>query len=166
MLGLEPPPPAPELATVFKALPNLSVFAGAGLAWEKLLPLFRYGTIKRIDQVYEFRLDRKRLAESSSTRSPGEALREVLRELEPLPPSVADLLATKSKVGGKVGIRWCSALVKPESAEVLAVIREHPKLKGYLEPGAPPGYLLIKSRSDPGNFVRRCQDLGFKVETL
>ena len=90
----------------------------------------------------------------------------MLRELEPLPPPVADLLATKSKVGGKVGIRWCSALVKPESAEVLAAIREHPKLKGYLEPGAPPGYLLIKSRSDPGNFVRRCQDLGFKVETL
>jgi hypothetical protein len=166
MLGLEPPPPAPELATVFKALPNLSVFAGAGLAWEKLLPLFSYGTIKRIDQVYEFRLDRKRLAESSSTRSPGEALREVLRELEPLPPSVADLLATKSKVGGKVGIRWCSALVKPESDEVLTAIRQHPKLKGYLEPGAPPGYLLIKSRSDPANFIQRCQDLGFKVETL
>jgi hypothetical protein len=86
--------------------------------------------------------------------------------LEPLPSSVADLMATKSKVGGKVGIRWCSALVKPESAEVLAAIREHPKVQGYLEPGAPPGYLLIKSRSDPGNFVRRCQDLVFKVETL
>ena len=90
----------------------------------------------------------------------------MLRELEPLPPSVADLLATKSKVGGKVGIRWCSALLKPESAEVLAAIREHPTLKGYLEPGAPPGYLLIKSRSDPSSFVRRCQDLGFQVETL
>lgn len=96
MLGLEPPPPAPDLATVFKALPDLSVFAGAGLAWEKLVPLFRYGTIKRIDQVYEFRLDRKRMAESSSTRSPGEELRKVLRELEPLPPIVEDLLATKS----------------------------------------------------------------------
>jgi hypothetical protein len=65
-----------------------------------------------------------------------------------------------------VRLRWCSALVKPESAEVLAAIREHPKLKGYLEPGAPPGYLLIKSRSDPSNFVRRCQDLGFQVEML
>ena len=130
------------------------------------MPLFRHGTIKRIDQVYEFRLDRKRLAATPSDGSPGEELREVFRELEPLPPSVADLLATKSKVGGKVGIRWCSALLKPESAEVLAAIREHPKLKGYLEPGAPPGYLLIKSRSDPSNFVRRCQDLGFKMETL
>ena len=60
------------------------------------MPLFRYGTIKRIDQVYEFQLDRKRLAESSSTRSPGEELRKVLRELEPLPPIVEDLLATKS----------------------------------------------------------------------
>ena len=63
-------------------------------------------------------------------------------------------------------IRWCSALVKPESAAVLAAICEHPQLKGYLEPGAPPGYLLIKSRSNPDNFVRRCQDLGFAVHTL
>jgi hypothetical protein len=166
MLGLGPSLPAPELATVFRVQPDLSVFAGAGLAWEMLVPLFRYSTIKRIDQVYEFRLDRKKLARTPSTGSPGEELREVFRALEPLPPAVADLLATKSKVGGNLGIRWCSALVKPESAEVLAAIREHPKLKGYLEPGAPPGYLLIKSRSDPGNFVQRCQDLGFKVETL
>jgi hypothetical protein len=165
-LGLGPSLSAPELAMVFRVQPDLSVFAGAGLAWEKLVPLFRYGTIKRIDQVYEFGLDRKRLAGSPSTISPGEELREVFRALEPLPPAVADLLTTRSKVGGKLGIRWCSALVKPESAELLAAIREHPKLKGYLEPGAPPGYLLLKSRSDPANFVQRCQDLGFKVDTL
>jgi hypothetical protein len=166
MLGLAPPPSAPELATVFKAQPDLSVFAGAGLGWEKLVPLFRYGTIQRVDQVYEFRLDRKRLAGSPSSRAPGEELREVFRALEPLPPTVADLLATRSKVGGKVGIRWCSALVKPESADVLAAIREHSQLKGYLEPGAPPGYLLLKSRSNPDNFVRRCQNLGFDVHVM
>lgn len=166
MLGLGPSLSAPELAMVFKVQPDLSVFAGAGLAWEKLVPLFRHGTIKRIDLVYEFGLDRKRLAGSPATSSPGEELREAFRELEPLPPAVVDLLATRSKVGGKVGIRWCSALVKPESAEVLASIREHPKLKGYLEPGAPPGYLLLKSRSDPANFMRRCQDLGYKVDAL
>jgi len=97
MLGLERPLPTPDLATVFKAQPDLSVFAGAGLAWEKLVPLFRHGTIKRIDQVYEFGLDRRRLAGSPSTSSPGEELREALRELEPLPPAVADLLTTKSK---------------------------------------------------------------------
>ena len=166
MLGLGPPLPAPELATVFKALPDLSVFAGAGLSWEALVPLFRHATIKRIDQVYEFRLDRKRLAGSPAGSAPGEELRESLRPLGPLPSPVADLLGTKSKVGGKVGIRWCSALVKPESPEVLAAIREHPQLKGYLEPGAPPGYLLLKSRSNPDNFVRRCQDLGFDVHTI
>jgi hypothetical protein len=49
---------------------------------------------------------------------------------------------------------------------VLEALRGHPQLKGYLEPGAPPGYLLIKSRSAPDNFVRRCQELGFKVEML
>jgi hypothetical protein len=166
MLGLEPPIRGPELATLFKVQPDLSVFAGAGLGWETLVPLFRHATIKRIDQVFEFRLDRKRLAGSPAGSAPGEELREALRDLEPLPPSVADLLGTKSRVSGKVGIRWCSALVRPESPEVLAAIREHPQLKGYLEPGAPPGYLLIKSRSNPDNFVRRCQDLGFAVHTL
>jgi hypothetical protein len=83
-----------------------------------------------------------------------------------LPSTVADLLSTKPKAGGTVGIRWCCALVKPESPEVLAAIREHPQLKGYLEPGAPPGYLRIKSSSRPDHFVRRCQDLGFAAYTL
>jgi hypothetical protein len=69
-------------------------------------------------------------------------------------------------VGSRVGIRWCSALVRPENDAALAAIRAHPKLKGYLEPGAPPGYLLIKSRSDPDNFVQRCRDLGFEVYPL
>ena len=137
MLGLEGVPPAPDLATVFKALPDLSVFAGAGLAWETLVPLFRYGTIRRIDQVYEFRLDRKRLAELPSTRAPGEELREVLRPLEPLPSTVADLLATKSKVGRKIGIRWCSALVKPESAEVAGGDPRAPAAEGLPRTGSP-----------------------------
>lgn len=166
MLGLGPVPPRSELATMFQALPDLSVFAGAGLGWKTLVPLFRHARISRIDQVFEFRLDRKRLAGAPSGSAPGEELREALRELEPLPSSVEDLLSTPSKAGGKVGIRWCSALVKPETAEVLDAIRSHPRLKGYLEPGAPPGYLLIKSRSNPDNFVRRCQDLGFKVTAL
>jgi hypothetical protein len=65
-----------------------------------------------------------------------------------------------------LGIRWCSALVKPENAEVLAAMREHPKLKGYLEAGAPPGYLLIKPMSRPDNFLRRCRELGFEVNAL
>lgn len=166
MLGLEEIPPAPELAVIFQALPTLSVFAGAGLPHETLVPLFRHGVIKRIDQVFEFRLDRKRLAQAPASSSPTEELRRALRELEPLPSAVSSLLGTKTKVGGTVGIRWCSALVKPENAEVLAAIREHPQLKGYLEPGAPAGFLLIKSRSSPDNFVRRCQELGFQVESM
>ncbi|WP_422928725.1 hypothetical protein [Singulisphaera sp. PoT] len=166
MLGLGPSLPAPVFATTFVVQPDLSVFAGAGLPWETLVPLFRHATIKRIDQVYEFRLDRKRLAESPSGSEPGKELREAFRDLEPLPSTVADLLATKSKVGGKLAIRGCSALVKPESDEVLEAIRQHPKLKGYIEPGAPPGYLLIKIRSDPNGFVKRCKELGFDVEAL
>jgi hypothetical protein len=166
MLGLGPSLAPPELDLSFKVQSDLSVFAGAGLAWEKLVPLFRYGTIKRIDRVYQFRLDRKKLAGAPADSSPGQELREVFRALEPLPPAVADLLGTRSKVGGKLGIRGCSALVKPENAEVLEAIRTHPKLKGYIEPGAPPGYLLVKAQSDPANFVQRCQDLGFQVDAL
>ena len=63
MLGLEKPPPAPKLATTFKVQPDLSVFAGAGLPYQKILPLFRYGIVKRIDQVYEFKLDRRRFTQ-------------------------------------------------------------------------------------------------------
>ena len=163
MLALGPPLPAEELATVFKTQADLSVFAGAGLAWKKLVPLFRYCTIQRIDQVYQFRLDRKRMAQSSSTSAPGEELREVFRRLSPC--------RRPSRICWPRNLRWAARsasagaapLIKPESPEALAAIREHPRLKGYLEPGAPPGYLLLKSRSDPDNFVLRCRDLGFEV---
>src|SRR5207244_1016755 len=64
MLGLEKPPRPPDLADTFKAASDLSIFAGAGLARKKLVPLFRHCVIKRIDEVFEFRLDRKRLAQS------------------------------------------------------------------------------------------------------
>jgi hypothetical protein len=56
--------------------------------------------------------------------------------------------------------------VQPESAEVLDAIRQHSRLKGYLEAGAPKGYLLIKQQSNPSNFVQRCKELGFKVTIL
>jgi len=166
MLGLEPTPPAPQLSDVFQALPNLCVFAGAGLARDKLLPFFRFCVIKRIDQVFEFQLDWRRLAEAPATDSPGDALREALRELEPLPSTIARLLDTKSQLSGEIGVRFCSALLHPENAEVLAAIRAHPKLKGDLEPGAPAGYLLLNSRSDPDDFLIRCRKLGFRIKPL
>jgi hypothetical protein len=166
MLGLDVMPPAPELSDVFKVLPNLSVFAGAGLGRDKLVPLFRHGVIKRIDQVFEFQLDRRRLAQSAAPASPGEELRNALRELEPLPSTIASLLDTKSSSGGEIAIRACSALVRPQNAEVLEAIRRHPRLKGYLESGAPTGYLLIKNSSDARNFVRRCHELGFQIKPL
>ena len=51
----------------------------------------------------------------------------------------------------------------PENDEVAKAIRQHPRLKGYLVPNAPPGMLLIKLESDPGNFLTRCRELGFEV---
>ena len=45
-------------------------------------------------------------------------------------------------------------------------IRQHSRLKGYLEAGAPKGYLLIKPGSNPHNFVQRSKELGFRVTLL
>ena len=69
-------------------------------------------------------------------------------------------------MGGEIRIRGCSAIVQPESAEVLDAIRQHSHLKGYLATGAPKGYLLIKQGSNPNNFVNRCEQLGFRINIL
>ena len=166
MLGLDKPQPAPRLPDTIKAGTKLTVLAGTGLDWRNLLPLFRYCTIKKIDEVCEFQLDRKRMAQQPAGTSPGEELKKALEDLDPLPPAIAELLGTTSKLGGQIGIRGCSALMKPENEDVLKAIRQHSSLKGYLEPGAPPGYLIIKPASDPYNFIERCRMLGFTVTNL
>ena len=166
MLGLGKVPEVTKLPTDLNVLPNNCIFAGAGLDMDQLTCFFRYCRTKRIDQIFEFQLDPRRLAEMSSRTSPGEELLTALKDAGPLPQPVAVLLNGTSKLGGVIGIRWRSALVKPEKVETLAAIQKHPNLKGYLEAGAPPGYLLIKSRSDPATFVRRCKELGFEVQIL
>ena len=75
--------------------------------------------------------------------------REALGELEPLPAPVADLLATKSKVGGKVGIRWCSALVKPEDAEVLARSASTRSSRATSNRGPRPATCCSRAARDP-----------------
>jgi hypothetical protein len=109
VLGLEPMPVMPSLTQEFRALANHRIFAGARLAVDKLVPLFRYCVIKRLDQVYEFQVTSKRLAEVPASKSPGKDLHKVLAELEPLPATLEDLLGTKSQLGGEIGIRWCRA---------------------------------------------------------
>jgi hypothetical protein len=166
MLGLGPAPPVASLPTDLEVRPDLAVYAGAGLPLEQLVPLFRHCRIKRIAQVLEFRLEPRRLAEASAGSRAGEELRGVLKGVGPLPSTVADILKAKSDLGGVLKIRGCSALVQPPNPEALEAIRRHPRLKGYLEAGAPPGYLLIKPTSDPFNFIDRCRELGFEVERL
>jgi hypothetical protein len=90
----------------------------------------------------------------------------VFKDVAPLPATVASLLEIKSELGGVLQIRGCSAIVKPPNPEAIEAIRKHPRLKGYLEAGAPPGYLLIKATSDPWNFIERCRELGFEVQRL
>ncbi len=163
LLGLRQLPEAPTLAKALKSDSNLAIYAGAGLELDTLATLLRCCKIKRIDQLVELQVDPKVL---KATPSASPALRATLADLEPLPSSLAAILQTESPLGGKIGIRYCSALVKPATPEAVAAIRQHPQLKGYLEPGAPPGFLLIKPGSNPGNFIRRCQALGFEIESL
>jgi hypothetical protein len=166
ILGLAKPPELTAPAVDFKVLPNLCVLAGADLPPEKLVPLFRHCKIKRIDRVFEFQLDKRRLTETTSQEPLVWNLREVLEESGPLPATADSLLRHRPLGGGEIRIRGCSAIVQPESAEVLDAIRQHSRLKGYLEAGAPKGYLLIKQQSNPSNFVQRCKELGFKVTIL
>jgi hypothetical protein len=163
LLGLGPLPEAPRLATEFKADSNLAIYAGTGVELATLATLCRLCKIKRIDRVMEFQVDPKRLKELPSANT---ELRAALAHLDPMPPSLSAALQTETSLGGKIGVRYCSALVKPATAEAAAAIRQHPQLKGYLEPGAPPGFLLVKPNSNPDNFLRRCQALGFEIESL
>lgn len=165
-LGLSRMPPVPPLSTDLTVQSNLSVLAGAGLPFEELVPLFRYCTIRRVDQMFELQLDRRRIAEAPARDSPGEVLQRILARNEPLPSTVADVLQTRSRLEGSIAIRHCRALIRPESMELLTTIREHPKLKGYVESGGPPGYLLLKPTSSLENFLRRCRDLGIAVDAL
>lgn len=166
MLGLDEAPAVPPPLTDLKVLPNLCVLAGADLPLATLLPLFRYCKIQRLDRLVEFQFNKRQLTDLPSQTSAQEELLAVLQPAQPLPATIASFLSSKRAVTGSLGIRGCSAIVKPENAEVLEAIRAHRRLKGYLEAGAPPGYVLIKAQSNPHEFIRRCQELGFTVTSL
>jgi hypothetical protein len=162
ILGLAGPPELPAPVVDLKVLPNLCVLAGADLPPDKLVPLFRYCRIRRIDRVIEFQLDKRQLTETTSQGPLHRNLRDVLEESGPLPATIDSLLRQRPTGGGEIQIRACSAIVQPESAEVLDPIRRHGRLKGYLEARAPQGYLLIKPQSNPSNFVQPAGSLGLK----
>jgi hypothetical protein len=166
ILGLLAPPELPAPAVDFKVLSNHCVLAGADLPPEKLVPLFRHCKIIRVDRVFEFQLDKRQLTETTWQEPLVRKLREVLEESGPLPATADSLLRHRPLGGGEIRIRVCGAIVQPETAEVLDAIRQHRRLKGYLEAGAPKGYLLIKQQSNPSNFVQRCEELGFRVKIL
>jgi hypothetical protein len=122
--------------------------------------------IKRIDRIFEFQLDRKAMNEMPSRTSVGRELLNLLKELEPLPSGIRSLLEKKPEIEGVLRIHACSAIVKPENPAMLSTIRNHNKLKGYIDPSGPPGYLLVKSTSNAVNFIKRCQEYGFEVKPL
>jgi hypothetical protein len=166
ILGLVGPPELPAPVVDLKVLPDLCVLAGADLPPDKLVPLFRHCRIRRIDRVIEFQLDKRHLTETTPQGPSHRNLREVLEESGPLPATVDSLLRHRPSGGGEIRIRACSAIVQPESAEVLDAIRQHSRLKGYREAGAPKDFLLVKPQSNPNDFVQRCRELGFKVTLL
>ena len=166
MLGLASPPSKAPPILDFRALPNRTILAGADRPIDSLVPLFRFLKISRIDRLFEFEVNRQRLKEAPS-RGPGlDELRAVLGDLAPLPDAIDRLLGTTPSTGGHVSMRLCSALITARDPDVLTAIQEHRWLKGYIESGCPPGYLLIKSTSSAHNFVKRCLELGFEVEVL
>ncbi len=108
MLGLDKPMPPYKLPATLKAGAKLGIHAGIGLSRQALVPLFRHCTIKKIAEVCEFQLDPKRLAQQPAGTSPGEELKKALEGLDPIPPAIAELLGTQSKLGGQIGIRGCT----------------------------------------------------------
>ena len=89
----------------------------------------------------------------------------MFRALEPLPSAVADLLATKPKVGGKVGIRWCSA-VKPREYRSPGRDPRAPAAERLPRTGGPAGLPVAQEPLEPRQLRPRCQDLGFEVTSL
>jgi hypothetical protein len=166
MLGLGPAPPAEVLPSDLVVQSDLSIFAGTGLPHEKLVPLFRHAKIQHLDRVCTFQINRKRLQVASPDHPPGDELRAALKEVSPLPAAVAELLTVKPVLGGVLEVMGCSAIVKVPTEETRQAIRKHPRLKNYLAPKPPPGYLLIKANADPWNFIDRCRELGFEVRRL
>ena len=165
MLGLEPAPPAPPEVKDFKVLPDRSVLAGIDLDAKTLAVLFRHCRIKRIDRILEFCVDASALKEMPSAASPGKELLRVLKPCAPLPATVLDILEDRVPArGGVVLFRSCRGLIKIENPELLSLIRTHPRLKGYLDRGAPAGYLIIKDGADPRRFLERCEQHGFEVK--
>jgi hypothetical protein len=163
ILGIIDPLPSQSLTTQLEVDDAGHVLAGAGLPIDTLSRLCRLCRVTKIRAVLEFQIDKKRLAQLPPAESPGEELRTLLGSAGTLSNHVEKLLGGESLHVGHLQFSYCSGLVIPENEEVARAIRQHPKLKGYLAPNAPPSLLLIKPNSDPNNFIVRCRELGFVV---
>lgn len=87
-------------------------------------------------------------------------LREAIPDFDSIAQPVRSFLEMEegTQSEGALQMRYCSAIVIPDNLELLTRIRSHPKLKGYIAPNSPSGFLLIKPESNPDNFYRRCRE--------
>ena len=158
---------APETTTKeFVVQSDLTVIVSCDHSLETLSTLQQFATIVSKGKILTFKLEPKAIKEASAKP---ESLKNFLTMLEShqneLPSTVRSLLSGATDRGdlGKAVIRGCRAIIKPETPELLNAIRNHSRLKGYLLSDAPPGYLLIKEKSDPFNFIKRCRECGFEI---
>ncbi len=164
LLGISDPLPKQPLTDQLEVDDTGYVLAGCGLPINTLARLCRLCRVTKIRPVLEFQVDKKRLAQLPLSESPGEELRSLLSATGSLPSQVEQLLGGAAPCGGRMRFTHCSGVVIPENDQVAKAIRQHPRLKGYLAPNAPPGLLLIKPHSDPVNFIARCREQGFEVD--
>ena len=166
LLGLAPANAKETLSKEFVVQSDLTVIVGCHHPLDSLALLCRFGTVANKGQTLTFKLDAKTIKESGQDVQAITAFKKLLESHQPkLPSTVAALLSggNSERKLGKLRIRGCRALIKPDTPELLDAIRGHRRLKGYLMSGAPPGYLLIKETSDPFNFMKRCRELGFEI---
>ena len=164
MLNLAVAPPRPPVVMEFKVVSDFTVLAGADLPVATLIPIFRYCRLKGMDNVLTFKLDKQSMRDLPSSTTAEQELLGALRPCEPLPLTVTQFLGGDPATGGVMHFKYCRGLVRVKDPAVLAALRSHPKLKGYIDRGGPPGYLIIKDASDPNNFVLRCREHGFEVK--
>jgi len=163
LLGVIKPKRPEPFAHELTVQSDLSLVVGSDIAMESLGILLRGCDLTGKGKVLTMKLDKARIDQMRADKKGFERFRSLLEESGALPSTLAALLTGSTPITGSLTLRLCSALVKVDNDAFVEAVRKHPRLKGYLEAGAPPSYLLIKSTSNVVNFFDRCRECGFDI---